>query len=238
MPEPRKGPPRARWRFALATMTLIVAAACGGKGNADNRQDSDLPRDSGTSAAVSSTSSVPPAIEAVSHHAENAYDMAKANDWAKASASVDSLATAVTADSATRSAIDSTLQQLRGAVASRNARTAMSASNRLTEIGARLSDRYAPTVPVEVTLLDYYGRELEIRATARDLGKLRETGDKISSTWEALKARVEQRGGIAEATRFGELVQRVRQARTVTDYAALATPILDEVDALEVVFKR
>lgn len=238
MPEPEMKPSPSRWIFALVAPALLVAAACGGKGDSDDGQDSDVPRDSGAPAAVSSTSTVPPAIEAVGHHAENAYDMTKMNDWAKARASVDSLDVALAADSATRAAVDSTLQQLRGAIAGRNGRSGMVAANRLTEIGARLSERYAPAVPVDVTLLDYYGRELEIWAASRDLPKLRETGNAISSTWESLRARVEQRGGTAEAMRFGELVQRVRQARTVPDYAALATPILNEVDALEGVFKR
>lgn len=210
MSESGKG--RSRRILTLVTAILVVAAAC--------------------------RSAVPSAIDAVGHHAENAYDMVRANDWAKARASVDSLEAAVVADSGTRAAIGPTTQQLRGAVAGRDRHAALVAANRLTEIGARMSERYAPAVPADVTLLDYYGRELEIWAASSDLAKLRETGNAITDTWEALRARVEQRGGTTEATRFGGLVHRIGQARTVSEFAALATPILDEVDALEGVFKR
>lgn len=220
----------------LATATMLVAAACGGNGETDSDRDSDAL--GAGRAPASSVPGVPPAIDALGHHAENAYDMAKASDWAKASASVDSLETAVAADTAARTATGAALQQLRGAVAARDRRAALVAANWLTELGARLSAPHAPTVPADVTLLDYYGRELEIWAAASDLPKLRATSDAIGRTWEGLRVRVEQRGGSAEAARFGALVQRLRQARTVPEFAALATPILDDVDVLEAVFKR
>lgn len=228
----------SRWVATFATAALLLAAACRGNGDTDSDRDSDALGGGGAPAVTSNAPAVPPAIDAIGHHAENAYDMAKASDWAKASASVDSLETAVVADTAARAATRTTLQQLRGAVSARDRRAALVAANRLTEIGARLSAPHAPTVPADVTLLDYYGRELEIWAASSDPAKLRETSDAIHRTWEGLRERVEQRGGTAEATRFGALVQRVRQARTVPEFAALATPILDEVDALEAVFTR
>jgi hypothetical protein len=44
--------------------------------------------------------------------------------------------------------------------------------------------------------------------------------------------------GPAEAEKFGALVARVERARTLKEYARLASPVLEEVDHLEAVFTR
>lgn len=228
------------WSGVLAVVaTIFVTAGCSG-GDGGAARDTSAPATPGTSVASSPVSTVPADIEGIGHHGENAYDMAKLADWPKATASLDSLERAIvagtngTGDSAVRSAVT----ELRRAIAAKERRAAMIAANRLTEVGARLSVPFAPVVPADVTLLDYYGRELEMWAATRNTEKLKKTGAAIGETWEGLRATVEQRGGRAEAKVFGDLVQRVREARAAAEYGALATPILDEVDKLEAVFKR
>ena len=224
--------------FTVAAAILVTAACSGGDSGA--ARDTSATATPGTSAPAAPVSTVPADIEAIGHHGENAYDMAKLADWAKATASLDSLERAIatgangTGDSAVRSAV----ADLRRSIAAKDRRAAMIAANRLTEVGARLSVPFAPIVPADVTLLDYYGRELEVWAATRNTEKLKETGDAIGETWDRLRPTVEQRGGTAEAKVFGDLVQRVRQARTAAEYGALATPVLDEVDKLEAVFNR
>lgn len=203
-----------------------------------------------TPAAAPVPDPVPAPVAGVGHHAENAYDMAKAANWPAARASTDSLRTAVraipdTGAAATTSAaresrlqVATTLASLDHAVTARNSSEALRASNRLTELGARLAAPYNPRVPADVTLLDYYGRELEVWSAAKDNGKLRATASAMRRTWDALRARVEARGGTAEAGRFGALVSRVESARTPAAYASLAGPVLAEVDSLEAVFTK
>lgn len=243
LPERTRSSFRPRILLAASIGALALGAACadrGGETGSDERDSASAPAPGTPAAAPAGT--VPPAIEALGHHAENAYDMARTSDWPRARASVDSLRSAIdslpTGSGPELQAARTTLQELDRAVAARSRRPALVAANRLTELGARLASAHAPLVPAEVTLLDYYGRELEIRAAEGDLARLRVTGDSIRVTWAAVKPRVEQRGGTAEAAAFEALVQKIGLARTAADFGAVATPVLDEVDRLEAVFTR
>lgn len=226
--------------FAPAVLSLAVLAGCErGEGKPDT--------DARTAAVPPSASvpapSVPPSIVAIGHHAENAYDMAKTANWALAQAAVDTLNSAFlslpagTGDALVpeaRRALDS----LSRAVTARDQAAAVVWANRLTDFGARMSAAYAPPIPAAVTLLDYYGRELEIWSARRDVGRLEEVRAAIDSIWEDLQPQVDQRGGAAESAAFARLVARLGRARVPADFAALATPVLDDVDKLEAVFSR
>ena len=179
--------------------------------------------------------SVPAGIDAIGHHGENTYDMVKAGNWAGARASVDSIRPML--DSIPASATIA-FRELNQSVVNKDQRAALVASNRLTQLGAVLSQPYHPPVPTEVMLLDYDGRELEIWAAAGDSVRLRQTATAMRRTWNAVRPRVEARGGTAEASSFDALLGRVEAATAPTDFARLATPVLDAVDTLEQVFTR
>lgn len=224
------------WR--LLTLASFLFAACGQPGRDATRAD--------TRTAVATASPAPPAFplfEAVGHHAENAYDRIKTADWAAARASADSVTAAIRAaqpsDTAAHGAdLQRSLAGLDSAVARRSRTAGLREANRLTELGALLAAPHHPPVPAAVTLLDYYGRELEIWAEAKNVPKLAKTASALGKTWRGLRPRVLERGGKAEAARFDRILARVSVARTAAQYAATATPVLDEVDALEAVFKR
>lgn len=91
-------------------------------------------------------------------------------------------------------------------------------------------------MPVDVTVLDYHGRELEIWAAARDEAKLRSIVEGLSKTWRRLRPQVVARGGAGVAARFDVLVRSAESVSGVDAFARLAAPILDEVDNLERVF--
>jgi hypothetical protein len=183
------------------------------------------------------------AIEDLGHYAEDAYDQAKVADWAKGRASVEAMKAAARRlgpaerkDTALTGQLDGALSALDKAVSRRDKPAAMREANLLTRLDAELSRPSKPTVPADVTLLDYYGRELEIWASARDEAKLRSTVAGMGTTWRSLRPQVVARGGSQVASRFDSLVKAAESAPGVHGLGRLATPILDEVDNLENVF--
>jgi len=183
------------------------------------------------------------AIEDLGHYAENAYDQARIADWPKGRASLVALKAAAgrlgpaeRKDTARARELDGALSALEKAVSSRDQPAAMREANLLTRLGAEISRSFKPAVPVDVTLLDYYGREIEIWASARDEAKLRSTVEGMGKTWRRLRPQVVARGGSGVASRFDSLVKAAEAVTAVDGFAHLATPILDEVDNLEKVF--
>lgn len=231
--------------FAIGT--LLVAAAC------SDRAPDKAATPSGTPAASVPVPAdpVPPAVAQVGHHSENVYDLAKSSNWPGVRASVDSLRAAVKllpvsgaqADvmRSLRDTVGATVDTLDRAVTARDMAKLMRSANRLTQLGAALAAPYGPRTPSGVTLLDFYGRELEFWAAmpgAPAEAHLRETASAVRRTWDEIRPQVIARGGASEAASFDSLVSQVMTARTKTQYARLATPVLDKVDFLERVFTR
>jgi hypothetical protein len=197
----------------------------------------------GAPSPVSATRPKASAIEDLGHYAENAYDQAKVADWTKARASVEALKAAAgrlgpaeRKETALAGQLDGALSALDKAVARRDKPAAMREANLLTRLDAELSRPSKPVVPADVTLLDYYGRELDIWASARDEAKLRSTVVGMGTTWRGLRPQVLARGASAVASRFDSLVKKAESTRGVDELARLSTPILDEVDNLEHAF--
>lgn len=222
----------------LVTSALLFGlAGCGDAADEDSAAARETPAD-GEAASSSATSTASTAVPG--ELAENIYDAVKAGDWTTATAKLDSLQAAVAGPPVGQAEFDrAELDRLQGAVAAQDRVPALEASNALTRDFARATAAASP-IPEEIVLLDYYGRELEIGAAEGDAGmeRLRQTAADIRSTWDAVRPRVVERGGDAEASRFDGVVQRTEAARTPADYAEVATPVLDEVDRLEAVFMR
>ena len=183
------------------------------------------------------------AVEDLGHYAEDAYDQAKVADWTKGKASVEALKAAARRLGPAERKVAGLMRQLDGAVsaldkavAGRDKPAAMREANALTRVDAELSRPSKPAVPADVTLLDYYGRELEIWASARDEAKLRSTVEGMGTTWRGLRPQIVAHGGSKVAARFDSLVKQAESAPRADTLARLATPILDEVDNLENVF--
>jgi len=187
---------------------------------------------------------VPGQLESVAHYSENLYDAARTNDWVAAAAQLDTLKRGATDLSATvkgsaelKSSVSSQLAVIDTSVSNRNRAATLRSANEVTRLAAELTRPYNPQVPVEITLLDYSGRELELWAEADDSTKLRAATVTMRQTWDTVRNTVEkQRGGLAAAVSFDALIARAESATTSGDYAAVAAPILDEVDKLERLF--
>ncbi len=172
--------------------------------------------------------------------AENIYDFAKAKNWTKADERLTRLEKAV-ADLKTQNLstpqIVETTNSLSTAVQAKNEMDALREANRATFLFAEQSAKFNSAVPVEVTKLDYYGREIELLAMDKDEAKLKSTTAEMRQTWNAVKPQIEAKGATKVAAKFESLVAQTEKAASVADYAKVATPILDEVDNLEKVFE-
>jgi hypothetical protein len=187
----------------------------------------------------------PASLVDVGEFGENIYDLAKAKDWANVGQKMKALedaakklASDLKGAEAGQKRLGMTLKALGKAVTAKDEQATKREANQVTLIAADLIEPFNPEVPAAVTRLDYYGRELEIWVLAKDTAKLKATGDAMRKAWEKLQAAVKTKGGNAEAKRFNRLMDQVTAAKTVDDYARITTPILDEVDNLEKVFKK
>lgn len=187
----------------------------------------------------------PVSLVDVGEFGENIYDLAKAKDWTKIAdkmKELDGAAKKLTTDLKTpapaQKRLAPTLVALAKAVAAKDELGIKRQANQVTLIAADLIEPFNPEVPAAVTRLDYYGRELEISVAAKDLATLKTTNAAMRQSWEKLQPAVTSKGGAAEAKRFSELMAQVATAKTIDDYARIVTPILDEVDNLEKVFKK
>lgn len=131
--------------------------------------------------------------------------------------------------------LDGNVAALDLAVLARDRQYAMRQANQVTLDVSNMTTAYKLSVPVEVTRLDYYGRELEVWAQGQDTNRLKETALEMGRIWDLLRPSVEARSA-TEAKRFDGLVEKVESAETPDDYEGLAPLVLDEVDDLKTLF--
>ncbi len=196
---------------------------------------------SATPAVNTATEKVPVPLSDAGEYGENTYDVAKAKNWTKAAEKLQQLKQSQSqmASVNIKSAeLDAAIAALDKDIAAKDETATLRDANQVTFIVADLTAKYNPPIPVEVTKLDYYGRELEIWSMAKDEAKLKSTAQAIRQTWNAVKPKVEAKGGAKQAQNFETLVAKTDAAQNVGDYAKAATPILDEVDNLEKVFEK
>jgi hypothetical protein len=180
--------------------------------------------------------SVPAPFTEAAETGENLYDAARADDWPVAAAKLDTLLRSA-ADLPAEAGLQDPLAALDSAVEQHDRAATLRGANEVTRLVAESTRPFRPAIPVEVTLLDYSGRELERLAEAGDLDSLRAATATLRQTWNRIRPAVEKRnGGPAVAADFEALVARAEAATTVGDYAAVVLPILDAVDRLEQVF--
>lgn len=190
--------------------------------------------------SLAAAGAVPATVDSLGARAEDLYDVVKAGQWAKASTLVDSLRAAVEAlppstDADTRRTLRENVDFLRQQVAGRRRVAATAAANRVTYASAQLVRAYTSPTPVQVLLLDYEGRELEIWSAQNDMAKLATTKTDLRRLWNEVRPQVAARNA-AQASHTDSLVARIESARTASAVRALAKPFLDEVDLLEKVF--
>lgn len=184
---------------------------------------------------------VPTSLTNVGKYGETVYDMVKVGDWTKASTNLTLLQQAAQSlpskiDRKEVTQLNSTIANLNQFIAAKNQPTALRKANQVTLIAANMTKEFKPKVPVEVTLLDYYGRELEIWSASGNAAQLKTTAKEFRQTWNALRPAVQARNS-SEAKTFDTIVKQVEAAKAPVEYSRLATPVLNAVDNLEKVFQ-
>ena len=195
-----------------------------------------------TSSAAITEESVPTSLVNAGEYGENVYDYAKANDWKNANVKVTALRDAaktvrtdVKKQSGAVDRLDTNVAALDRAVTAKDRQATMREANQVTLDVADMTIAYKLSVPVEVTKLDYYGRELEVWAQAQDANKLQATAREMRRTWDSLRPTIATKNA-TEAKKFDALVSHVESAKSPGDYPRVATLVLSEVDNLEKLF--
>ncbi|MEO9124247.1 MAG: hypothetical protein ABI262_06045 [Microcoleus sp.] len=185
-------------------------------------------------------SQVPKSLTDVGNYGETAYDMAKVSDWNKTAANLRLLQQAagklpseIKPDLTVR--LNAAIADLSRSITTKNQSTALRQANQVTLIAANMTEQFQHKVPVQVTLLDYYGREFEIWSANGNAAQLKTTSAEFNQTWQALRPTVLARNS-NEAKTFDAIVAQTQTAKSPADYGRLATPVLNAVDNLEKVF--
>jgi hypothetical protein len=185
----------------------------------------------------------PAALVRVGESAEGLFDAAAASNWLTATEQVQALSEAASqlpphlpkADlvAQLRTRIDDVKQS---AAARRRVET-MDFANSITRIIADLSAEFQTDVPIDVVMLDYYGRQLELGiATGRQSTLTQATAD-LRQQWNRIEPTIERRGHVDEARRFKDIVVQLEGARRPADFAAPTRAELVAVDRLERIFR-
>jgi hypothetical protein len=129
-----------------------------------------------------------------------------------------------------------TVADLEKAIAARNRLDTMRFANRVTLIAATVAVPFKPSVPTEVSLLDYNGRELEIWSEVKLTDKLSGIVIRMHLAWQTLMPKLIEQNGLKELRRFSDLMGHLELARLPEEYGRLSRQVLVETDTMKSIF--
>jgi hypothetical protein len=112
-------------------------------------------------------------------------------------------------------------------VASRRTSSVLDDANAVSWLVTQVADGFEVTVPFEVAILPYYGRQLEVGVLTERLADLQRTSRDLRAMWTRAERIVLGRGDTDDARRFTDLMADLDAARSLDDYQALAKRELD-----------
>jgi hypothetical protein len=200
--------------------------------------------------ACATSGTIPSDLTEIEGLAEDAYDKALVSDYSTVSTD----ATAIqeywtafreqaTSDGASQNdiaALDSAIPGLSDAAAA--AESPVSVARAANTISASMDELYAlysPSVPTEILVLDYLGREVVLDGMEADLTAAGADTDTIQSTWDSVRARVIEAGGEKEAQDYDANITAIRDAISAgnaDEVVNQANAGLELVDTIEQVF--
>ncbi len=126
---------------------------------------------------------------------------------------------------------------LNNAIDNKDSQIAMRTANQIIFVVTEMNKNFPKKVPVEVTLLNYYERELEIWIPTGNKPWLDKTAKNISRTWLSIRPLVLAHGNKTEVQKFDMLITTLNHASLFNDYARITTLLQREQDNLERVFQ-
>jgi signal transduction histidine kinase len=184
----------------------------------------------------------PSALVQVGEMAENLFDSARAGNWSRAAERLQALRRAgedlptSVQNNDLRAQLRVRLHALERHAAARQKVQTMGDANAITRLAAELSEQYRTPIPYAVTMLDYFGRQLEIGIAARNRATLKRTTADLRQTWDHLEPTILRRGHADDARRFTDIVVKLEGCRRPSDFVAPTRAELDAVDRLEAIF--
>lgn len=180
----------------------------------------------------------------ISQSSQNIYKLTKDHHWRKAQVNnkklqnvVKDVETEFQPKTIEFKKLTAKINLLDKAIANKDSQLAMRNCNQITFLVAKMNKRFFQKVPVEVTLLNYYERELEIWIPAGNKPWLGKTAKNITRTWLSIRPLVLAHGDKKEVHKFDILVSSLSHASSFNDYIQTTTLLQKEQDTLERVFQ-
>ena len=185
-------------------------------------------------------------LEQMVDSAEDIYDRVKANHWKhldkkfNSIVKVEQLLPSVTSekDMPYYKNLMGVTSDLERAITSQDRIVAMKSANKIMILGARLAEAHNSPVPINVAVIGFCGRKLEILAATENVFDLSDTVSKLHLSWQQLIPLVTANGGIKEVKRFAEVMKHLESAKTPEEYGKLASSVVEEIDIIEKIFKK
>ncbi|QEM68246.1 hypothetical protein FO488_08765 [Geobacter sp. FeAm09] len=127
---------------------------------------------------------------------------------------------------------------LERAVAVQDRIASMKSANKIMLLGARLAETHNAATPINVAVIGYCGRKLEILSETESVFDLSDTVTKLHLSWQQLIPQVTAHGGIKEVKKFADIMKRFEVAKTPEEYGRLAAAVVDQAEIIEKLFKK
>jgi len=127
---------------------------------------------------------------------------------------------------------------LEHAVAAHDRLIAMKSANKVMILSSRLAEAHNSPVPINVAVIAYCGRKLEILSQTDSGPDLNDTVAKLHLSWQQLIPLVTANGGIKEVKRFAEVMKHLESAKAPDEYGKLAPLVVEEIEIIEKIFKK
>ncbi|MGD0586108.1 MAG: hypothetical protein ABSA86_10120 [Oryzomonas sp.] len=225
------------WR--VAAIFLLIAVVNGGQVCLAGQPGTSPPEQSLSNANLNE-------LEQMIGNAGDIYDKVKANHWKhlekklNSIVKVEQLLPGVTSenDMPYYKNLMGVTTDLERAIASQDRIVAMKSANKVMLLGARLAEAHNSQVPINVAVICYCGRKLEILSETENVLDLSDTVAKLHLSWQQLIPLVTAYGGLKEVKRFAEIMKHLESAKTADEYGRLASSVVEEIEIIEKIFKK
>jgi hypothetical protein len=181
----------------------------------------------------------PAAVVEAADAARYLFDAARDSNWDEAASQLEALRTAMAAlpndlgAPKLRHSVRIRARELARTVPANERVRTMEAANEIIQSAADLAHTFHTSTPAAMTLLDYYGRQLEIGVAAHRPSLVRRATADMRQAWNELRPELERQGRIDEVRRLTDIVVSLEGTTRAADVQRLARAELDEVQHLE-----